>query len=139
MMKKRAGFTLIELLVTIGILGIISAFSVPAYGAMRASVGVTASARQLVSTLREAQTKSMTSQDNAQFGVKFSGTNYTLYRVNPAQDIRTVDASTTVTVSPTGPVVFTRLTGQTTAATIVVGTSHPKTITVTANGLITIL
>lgn len=133
---QRAGFTLVELLVTIGIVGIVSAFSVPAYGAMRQSVALTAATRQLVSTLREAQNKSITSQDNAQFGVRFTGATYTLYRVAPAQDIRTVTAD--VPIISSNPVIFTRLSGQATQTTITLGSSHVKTITISAQGLVTV-
>lgn len=134
--RMRPAFTLMELLVTIGIIGIIAATTIPAYGAIRQSVLLNAAARQLVSTLREAQNKSIASQDNSPFGVKFSGTQYTLYRVSPAQDIRTVD--TTLAISAASPVVFTRLSGQATPVNIILGSGHTKTISVAINGLISV-
>ncbi len=137
-MKKRPGLTMIELLVTIGVIGIVAATTVPAYASMRNSVGLSSAARQLVSTLREAQNKSITSQDNAQFGVKFdSGAKtYTLYRVNPALDLQKVSVGLPITA--TNATVFNRLTGQATPTTITLGTGNTKTITISATGLITI-
>lgn len=134
MNRPRPAFTLTELLVTIGIISIVAAFTVPAYGAMRQSVGLNATVRQLVGVLHEAQSKSISSQDNAQFGVRFNGTSYTLYRVSPALDLRTVD--TGLSISGVSSIEYTRLNGNVvTPGAITLGS---KIITVSATGLVTV-
>lgn len=141
-MKRHSGFTLIELLMVMAIMGIIAAFTVPAYGAMRQSVNLSSVTRQLVSAIREAQNKSITSQDNARFGLCFSGTNYKLLKEGEPCVGPYVDTKYTITV--TGPttanlILFTRLSGnlkdQSVDTIIKLGT---KTIIVSPSGLVTV-
>lgn len=82
--QKNSGFTLIELLTILGILIIITATAVPAYRNFQKESDLTNSTEEIINILRVAQSKTLASEQDSQWGVYFSTTTvpnqYTLFK-----------------------------------------------------------
>ena len=144
MKKTAAGFTLIELIIVVGIIGLLMLVAVPTFNAMRDNVALKNSSQQIVSTLRLAQNRAITSQGGVQHSVQFTTNSFIIFGGTAGSPtysttypltggIQILSGGTTVT--------FARLTGTTAATTIQVGFSSTKKqdIKIDATGNITIL
>lgn len=82
--QKNSGFTLVELLTILGILIIITVTTVPAYRNFQKESDLTNSAEEIINILRVAQSKTLASEQDSQWGVYFSTTTvpnqYTLFK-----------------------------------------------------------
>ena len=82
--QKNSGFTLVELLTILGILIIITVTAVPAYRNFQKESDLTNSAEEIINILRVAQSKTLASEQDSQWGVYFSTTTtpnqYTLFK-----------------------------------------------------------
>ena len=155
------GFSLIELLVVIAITSILSLFAYESIGNFQSQSQVEAASQELVSTLRSAQSKSRsgmielggtyTPDGLPIYSVIVNGFVYTVRRTDTPLStgvVENVDEEThqinsTLTVTPSSATVsFARVTGLPISAqifTLKKGTSTTtKTITIAANGLITV-
>jgi Tfp pilus assembly protein FimT len=81
--QKNSGFTLVELLIILGIL-IITTTAVPAYRNFQKESDLINSAEEIINILRVAQSKTLASEQDSQWGVYFSTTTapnqYTLFK-----------------------------------------------------------
>ncbi len=149
--KSGAGFTMIELLVSIAILGLMLAIGIPSYASLRQNVALGNTADEIASALRLAQSSAMASQGGTAQGVHFTASQYCLFSVSTcsaAMPTSCPSATTTYALGGYGiaisgvplDVCFDRLSGTTTAKSIVVGISggSSKTISVTTVGKITV-
>jgi len=87
-MKKEKGITLIELIIVIAVLGILSAVAVSGFFYFKKKTGLDAVVQEIISVLKLAQNKTLSSELNSPFGVYidtstnphryvlFKGTNY---------------------------------------------------------------
>ena len=143
--QYRRGFTLLELLVVIGSMAVLAAIGIPTFQVMRKNVMLSSQAQEIVSTLRVAQTRSITSQDGTPHGVYFDTNSYALYGDDwaaPAYS-KTTDLQNGVEILQGSgtELTFGRLTGNASSSlTVVVGYDggKQKTITVEPVGKITI-
>lgn len=132
--KSGAGLTLIELLTVIGMIGITMAIVAPSFSSVKKGIGLNNTAQEIVSTLRVAQNKAISSQrtgtaDPTDIGVHFDANKYTLFfgaaynSTATSNEVHTLSDSTVCTGAGTD-VVFSRLSGMTSAAhTIELGLS----------------
>lgn len=82
--QKNSGFTLVELLIMLGILIVITATAVPAYRRFQKETDLTNSVEEIMNILRIAQSKTLASEGDSQWGVYFSTIStpheYTLFK-----------------------------------------------------------
>jgi prepilin-type N-terminal cleavage/methylation domain-containing protein len=140
------GFTIIELLVAVGILGLMLAIGIPSFASIRKNVALGNDADEIVSALRLAQSSSMASQGGQNHGVLFMSDKYCLFSGSAPASCPA--SGTTYTLGGYGiaivgapiTVLFQRLSGVTSAQSIVVGISggSQKTIQLEATGKISI-
>lgn len=161
------GFSLIEVIIVVGMLSVIALTGTNTIIEFQRNAVLTAAAQELVSAVRTAQTRSIAGQLEAgeaatdfsadglpYFGIQTAGNAYQLVRVyTPAVgapvapetlENHTIDANIVLSTSPVlSPPVFTfsRVTGLPSAAILLTLTragGTAKTITVAANGLISL-
>lgn len=81
---KSSGITLVELLVIVGILGILTALSLPVFLFFQKESDLNNSTEEIINTLRLAQNKTLASEEASQWGVYFNTSTpshqYTLFR-----------------------------------------------------------
>lgn len=65
-LRRSAGFTLLELLITLGIVAIVTAFSVPSFSGLLSESRVSAAARAYASALRKAQAEAIARNRNVE-------------------------------------------------------------------------
>ncbi len=143
-MKRPTGFTLIELLVVIAIVGTLSAIAVPSYQLMRKNVALSSYTQEIVSALRLAQNRSISSQGGVTHGVHFDATQYSVYDGTwPAASpqVNTLQDGVQVVSGAPGNIEFKHLTGETADGvdhTFQIGFpgGRSSTITIKANGSI---
>jgi len=154
--QKNSGFTLVELLTILGILIIITVTTVPAYRNFQKESDLTNSAEEIINILRVAQSKTLASEQDSQWGVYFSTTTapnqYTLFKgVDYASRDTFFDQNYTLSssvetneINLTGSdseVVFNKLTGTTSnygsiSLRLITDVSKTKTIIVESSGQI---
>lgn len=125
---SKKGFTLIELIIVIGIIGIITSVVSVGYLEYRKTSQLDLTAQKIVSTLREAQSRSVAAEDNQSYGVYFqdnagaddqfflfSGANYVSGTVIETYTVPSVLGLSTISFAgvPVTEVVFDKLTGTT--------------------------
>lgn len=120
-MKHDArGLTLIELLTVIGMIVITGAITAPSFASIKRGAGLNNTAQEIVSTLRVAQNKAVSSQrpagntaDPLDYGVHFEGNAYSLFYGDSATVLETHQLPDGTTVCPTSvtDIIFERLTG----------------------------
>lgn len=149
MKHDTRGLTLIELLTVISMITITAAITAPSFAAIKRGAGLNNTAQEIVSTLRVAQNKAISSQrpvgntaDPLDYGVYFDDTKYTLYYGDAATVVEEhqLPDGTTVCDGPTD-VRFNRLDGIPDSAKIVkvgIGCSGSTTrsISVASSGTI---
>lgn len=154
--QKNSGFTLIELLTILGILIIITVTAVPAYRNFQKESDLTNSTEEIINILRVAQSKTLASEQDSQWGVYFSTTTvpnqYTLFKgVDYASRDTSFDQNYTIFSSvetneidlteSDSEVVFNKLTGTTSnygsiSLRLITDISKTKTIIVEYSGQI---
>ena len=144
------GFTLVEILIVIAIIATLSGLSFSAFHNLNASRALEREAGRVVAELQKARSLTISSKNNAQFGVHVQSSQVTLFQgttfiagsstnsvtsINPLVTISSISLQGGVS-----DVIFQRITGKTSGSgTLVVsriGTSAIKTITIYATGLI---
>ena len=70
--QKNSGFTLVELLTILGILIVITATAVPAYRRFQKETDLTNSVEEIMNVLKVAQSKTLASEEDSQWGIYFS-------------------------------------------------------------------
>lgn len=78
-MRRPAGFTAIELLGVVAIIGILAVIAIPSYQLMRKNVALSSYTQEIVSALRVAQNRSISSQGGMIHGVHFESDRYVVY------------------------------------------------------------
>lgn len=140
---NQKAFTLIELLVVMSIVGIISAVGFPAFAAMQKNISLKNYTKEIVSNLRHAHNLAVASQDGENHGIYFLEKEYGTCEQNCTIHTAAYDIANGVEVlqGSGDSVIFDRLTGNTSAQTIVVGFDGGKqnTIVIDASGRITTL
>lgn len=130
----RPGFTILELLVVIAILGIISATAFPAYQTIKQNITLSNTVQEIVSSLRTAQSRSLTSHEGTLHGIHFSTDAYTLYGGSWASPTYSqshmLETGIQILSGAPDEVEFERLTGRATALTLDIGFPGGKYMTV---------
>jgi len=147
------GLTLIELLTVISMITITAAITAPSFAAIKRGAGLNNTAQEIVSTLRVAQNKAISSQrpvgntlDPLNYGVHFEGGTYTLFYGNDwatatNKEIHQLPDGTTVCAGSATDMIFNRLDGiPASAGTVTVGIdcagSTVRTISIALSGTI---
>ncbi|OHA01742.1 MAG: hypothetical protein A3C11_00080 [Candidatus Sungbacteria bacterium RIFCSPHIGHO2_02_FULL_49_12] len=116
------GFTLIEILTTLAALAIIVSIVYGAFSSFRTFTAVDEAASEILSTLRLAQSKTLASVSNAQYGVRILSDRLTVFRGATYSDVSAIETVflrpiitvADVTLAGGGTdIVFDRLTGRT--------------------------
>jgi type II secretory pathway pseudopilin PulG len=83
----RRGFGVVEVLIVVTILGFVVAIVIASFNIWRGKTALRSTARDIESTLKLARSKSLASEDSAEYGVQFPdiGTSYKLCK-NPIYD-----------------------------------------------------
>lgn len=110
-MSNKNGFTIIELLTVIGAISILTAIGVPTYNTISKNVTLNNYAQEIVSSLRTAQNLSLSSQDDANWGIRFEQYQYVLCSEDCSNDITTYVINNGAEITTVGSVVFNRLSG----------------------------
>ncbi|MFC1721999.1 Tfp pilus assembly protein FimT/FimU [Patescibacteria group bacterium] len=152
---RQRGFTLIELLVVIAVIAILSLVVIVNYANYRQSSQLDITTQQIISTLRDAQSRSVAAKDAESYGVYFQvnagaddeyvlfqgdsyagGTTLTTFAVPSILGLSTVDFAG----STGNEVVFDELTGTTSnyghVTVTLTGTSTEKDVSVSSEGRI---
>jgi Tfp pilus assembly protein FimT len=142
-----AGFTLIELLIIMAIVTLIGLTSVPFLSRFYLQNAVQTTYDQLGAELRKAQTYALEGKQNGPWGVHLGGGSMILFQgnafaghTNTAYD-ETFNKNPNVTINGypgTGDIIFTQMTGTTSATTTITmnAGNTTKTITVSALGIV---
>ena len=122
-MNLQKGFTLIEVIVVTFILSILALAGVETIVNFQKNALLESTARELVSTIRTAQNKSLSGElikgetlqpsDLPKFGVAFTVNSYTLFRqyVGVGTSVATYPIDTQLKLSPSSEIVFDRVSG----------------------------
>ncbi len=142
MIKNSAGFTLVEVLLIMAIFGLIGGLSIPFYQSFQVTSQLDNTTEEIVQTIREAQIKSMSSEDLSDFGIHFGSQEYILFRGStyaPADVYNeTFEIATTMSVSTGGnnDIIFSSVDGiPNVEASILVSSNNGKNHNITINGL----
>jgi prepilin-type N-terminal cleavage/methylation domain-containing protein len=123
MKKLTSGFTLLETLLVLAVAGILITIVTLSFGGVNASQALNKSAKNVVSVLDEARTKTFSSSDDSRYGVRLEDSRVILFRgssyvsTDPENEISELHALVGIrNISIAGggaSVVFDRLTGAT--------------------------
>ncbi len=149
---RPQGFTLIETLLTLAILTLLIGVTVPKFSSFLNRFQVDTQSTDLMQLLRIAQSKSMASESDAQFGVHLvvgSGGSFTLFKGSTYagrdltfdQEVHTLPSGTSLSKTVTGlDVIFVKTVGSTTnTGTITIaqtGGTTAHTVTINTAGMI---
>lgn len=140
----RKGFTAIELMTVIAVTAVLATLGFFSYSTIQKNIVLSNSAQELLTTLRVAQSRSVSSQDGITWGVHFDSASYILYGgAWPTPTSTTsyiLPGGLTVTQGAGTEAVFAHLTGASATGNIRVGFAGgaEKTIYINANGQITL-
>ena len=119
----KGGFTLIELIIVIAVFAVIAAIGIAPFTFFKNTNALSSALEESVSLLLEARTKTLSSQNESQYGVYFKDDSATLFMGNVFNDNdsnnKTVPFSSVIEVSNISlnggvdSIVFSRLTGET--------------------------
>ncbi len=85
MLKKinvKRGFTLVEMMLVIGILVIIAGLAIPFYQSFQISSALDNAGQEIIQSLRNAQSKAMSSQGLSSYGVHFDTNQFVIFKGN---------------------------------------------------------
>jgi len=140
--NKSNGFTFIEVMIVIGVVALMAGLSIPIYQSFLVSSVLEDTTREVVQTLRSAQSKAMASEQLSDFGVHLEANKFVLFRgniYNPADpENEEVILPTILTMIPSfgSEVVYTSISGETLdIGSISINTSQGNTRTITINSL----
>lgn len=110
------GFTLLEVLLSIAMIAILTGFSIPVFRTMLTKNDLDVATTTVAQTLRRAQTQSLAVDGDTSRGVKVQSGSITLfkgtsYAARDSNFDETFDMATTIGMSGTTEIVFTRFTG----------------------------
>jgi len=116
MFLKSNGFTLLEILIVVGIIAVLMSLSLPLGLDFYRGQQLETQSQEIVQTLRRAQLKAMSVEDDSSFGVYFTDDNYTLfkgssYTTREFQYDEVFNLSLILTLSGLSEVVFSKLEG----------------------------
>ncbi len=122
--RRRWGFTLVELIVAVGIFSMVVIIGLPASWDFYLSYQIETERDNLVTLLREARNMSVINRHELSHGLYFNGSNFVVFEgVDYANRIqaedRIISRQATVAINGPGEIVFTPLSGQTTASTYI--------------------
>ena len=149
--RRFKGFTLIEILITVCIIAILSGIILTSLSDFRASSDINGSKDEILTTLQEARSLTLSSKNDSNYGVQFSVSSVTLFKGpiytadDPSNKVHFLPQGAEISsISLTGGasgVLFSRLTGAVSASgtiTIRAKAKPEKTrsITISSSGLI---
>lgn len=77
---KKSGWSLVELIVVIAIFGILAVAAFVSFGGFRNAKTLETTVDEAVSLLNEARSKTLSSEDDSQYGVRFENFKMTLFK-----------------------------------------------------------
>lgn len=148
--RGASGFTLIELLLGVTILGIVSAIAAESYVNYVKYAQFDAFAKQFLFDAREARSAATSQKEGTKWGVRVINGTFDSYEIFSTDSTYALGTSTATVFLPVGiswsspaegntrDIIFSKLTGTTTADTVVAVSlaGDIATTTITANGLI---
>ncbi|MBI2481960.1 MAG: type II secretion system protein [Candidatus Vogelbacteria bacterium] len=143
----KRGFTILELLITVVIMALLSSLVLWSGGRLRERAVVKATTQEIASDISKAQSQAQSGLNGNAYGIRVLATSTVLFlgaSFSPVNVIKTyvTPANISLSISPTGDLVFSRLTGQLVSATTVVitvtGTATIKQISINPNGAISV-
>lgn len=144
------GFTVIEILIAIVVTITLVTIILSGFASFRESSELTRAADSIVDILKQARTRTLASENSAQYGIRFASSTAVLFQgsafsSNPASHATTtlpalVEVSSITLVGGGADILFKRLTGETdNTGTVIVRSrrtsAKTKTITIYASGL----
>mgnify|MGYP001565998072 CR=1 FL=1 len=143
--KPRPGFTLIEALIAAAILVFLAVISMSGIAVFREAAALDQAADEALELFREARTKTLASEGASEYGIHFESSALTRFKgtaydpSSPDNDIRLLPALVEIS-SPPADFYFIRLTGASSAGTVVTVTfssrrsAKTRTIQILASG-----
>ncbi len=150
-MKHKKGFTFIETLIVIAVIALIITLTIVSYRYFEKRTELETTAQKITAILKSAQTKTLASEDDSQYGVHFKSNQYILFKDDIYQegtaDNKTYQLSNQIEISQinlaqaTSSIVFQRINGQTNDYGTITLTSlsqsgETKTINIQSSGQI---
>jgi len=144
------GFTIIEIIIVVVILAVLAAMAVTSFSGFRQNQILNSDTNKIVSIINEARSKTLSSQDFSQYGVRFEAPRIILFKGTAYAISSPYNATTTLStileisgISLNGggsEVVFQKLTGKTdnygeVTFRVKADTSKTKTINIKSTGI----
>lgn len=138
-----SGFTMVEILVVIALLGILVGLSIPFYQSFQVSSQLDTTAFEIVQTLRLAQAKAITGENDENFGVHFESQKFVLFKgsiyqsADSANEVTEIPKTLNVFTSFGQNIIFSRIKGETSpggTVTIRSDINESKTIQINVKG-----
>jgi len=145
---RNSGFTFTEVLMVIAILGIMAGLAIPFYQSFQISSQVDNTTQEIISTLRWAQARAMSSESLSSFGIHFESQRYVLFKgdiynsADPSNEPISLSDVLSVNSGAGVDIIFTAISGTTTNTgliTVSATSGKPRTITINEHGVINAL
>lgn len=143
MKNAQGGFSLIELILAVAIVLIIGGFSMSFSTNFLLQNAAANTRDQFIGELRKAQTYALSSKENSNWGVQYTGNTITLFKGTSyaARDTawdEIYESNANLSISGPNEIVFTKMSGlpSTTGTITITGVSTSKTVTINSQGVV---
>ncbi|MBX4198175.1 prepilin-type N-terminal cleavage/methylation domain-containing protein [Candidatus Parcubacteria bacterium] len=150
MIRPRSGFTILELMIVMGILGLLSYITITTFSLFNTTQALNRDVQLIVTSLEEARSKTISSDDSSQYGIHFATTTITLFKgssfnsadpLNQIVFLNTTNRVSAITLAGgVKDVIFSRISGDVSGSgTVVISSaraSSTKTVTIYATGIV---